>query len=142
MSQPIRVDFYLLTSNKESLRELLTCYLLEKAYAKGHEVFVYCENQKEAENLDLKLWTFKDESFLPHSLQDENTSSPIQIGWREPKTRDLLLNLTQKVPGFYSQFQRVIELVGFDPQAKALSRDHYKLYRQAQCELHTHHWPT
>ncbi|WP_028387705.1 DNA polymerase III subunit chi [Legionella fairfieldensis] len=139
---PIRVDFYLLKSNQAQARLLLICRLLEKAYLRGHRIFVYCDNQKDAEELDELLWTFKDNSFIPHNLQGEGPEPPppIQIGYsNEPRGfDDILFNLSAEVPSFYSRFRRIIEIVLNEETAKKSSRAHYREYRAKQCELQTH----
>ena len=139
---PIRVDFYLLNASGQQASRLLTCRLLEKAYLRGHRVFVYCNNQQEAEELDELLWTFKDNSFIPHNLQGEGPEPPppIQIGYRdEPRGfNDILFNLATEIPPFYSRFGRIIEIVANDDLAKELSRKHYREYRAKRCELQTH----
>lgn len=140
--QSIRVDFYLLANGDEQTRLLLACRLLEKAYFRGHRVFVYCNNQQEAETLDELLWTFKDNSFIPHNIQGEGPEPPppIQIGYHsEPRGfDDILFNLATEIPIFYSRFRRVIEIVTNNEVAKELSRSHYREYRAKQCELKTH----
>ncbi|HHF7345061.1 TPA: DNA polymerase III subunit chi [Legionella feeleii] len=138
----VRVDFYLLNSNELSSRWLLACRLLEKAYLRGHQVFVYCDTKQDAEQLDELLWTFKDNSFIPHNLQGEGPEPPppIQLGYQgEPRGfNDILLNLAAPIPSFYARFRRVMEIVVNDETAKELSRAHYREYRLKQCELHTH----
>lgn len=138
----MRVDFYLLSDTQPNAHWLVACRLLEKAYLKGHRVFVYCSNQQEAELLDELLWTFKDDSFIPHNLQGEGPEPPpaIHIGYdKEPRGfNDILLNASKQIPPFYSKFKRVIELVMNDDEAKELSRQHYKEYRAKGCELFTH----
>lgn len=139
---PIRVDFYLLASTERQARALLACRLLEKAYLRGHQIFVYCNNQNEAESFDELLWTFKPDSFIPHNLQGEGPDSPppIQIGYNPEVKRfsDILLNLADNVPDFYQQFNRVIEIVTSDDTAKEISRSHYRIYRDNNCKLSTH----
>ncbi|KTC85890.1 MULTISPECIES: DNA polymerase III subunit chi [Legionella] len=139
---PIRVDFYLLANSDKQAQWLLACRLLEKAYLRGHRVFVYCNNQQEAESLDELLWTYKDNSFIPHNLQGEGPEPPppIQIGYRdEPRGyNDVLFNLATEVPIFYPRFRRVIEIVTNDESAKEVSRAHYREYRAKHCELQTH----
>ncbi|KTC71678.1 DNA polymerase III subunit chi [Legionella birminghamensis] len=139
---PIRVDFYLLGETDRQAAKLLACRLLEKAYLRGHQVFVYCNNRQEAESLDELLWTFKDDSFIPHNLQGEGPEPPpaIQIGYQqEPRGfRDILLNLSDEVPPFFTKFKRVIELVVNEENAKTLSRSHFRHYRGAGCEINTH----
>lgn len=139
----MRIDFYLLTSDAEDARWLLACRLLEKAYRQGHRVFVYCANITDAEHLDELLWTFKEDSFVPHHLQGEGPEPPppIQIGYtNEPRGfDDILLNLAETIPPFYTRFQRVIEIVAAEDSAKALSREHFRHYRKMGSEplIHT-----
>ncbi len=138
----MRVDFYLLTSAETKAVNLLACRLLEKAYLRGHRVFVYCNNQEEAEQLDELLWTFKDNAFIPHNLQGEGPEMPppIQIGYQQELRgfNDILLNLANDIPVFYSRFQRVIEIVANEAVAKERSRSNYRSYRSQGCELVTH----
>lgn len=139
---PIRVDFYLIASEQAQARWLLACRLLEKAYNKGHRVYVHCTNQHDAEFLDELLWTFKDDSFIPHNLQGEGPEPPppVQIGYAEdPKGfNDILLNLTDEIPAFYTRFKRVMELVSNVEAEKELSRIRYKEYRSKRCEMSVH----
>ncbi|MFT4059699.1 MAG: DNA polymerase III subunit chi [Legionella sp.] len=140
--QPIRVDFYLLESEKPQARWLIACRLLEKAYARGHKVYVLCNNQHDAELIDELLWTFKEDSFVPHNLQGEGPEPPppIQIGYKnEPRGfNDILLNLSSQIPPFYTRFKRVMELVSNIEAEKEQSRIHYREYRARGCELYTH----
>lgn len=139
---PIRIDFYLLNSPEDNDRWLLACRLLEKAYLRGHRVFVFCGSQQEAHRIDELLWTFKDNSFIPHNLQGEGPEPPppVQIGYQtEPRGfNDILLNLSHEIPAFYSRFRRIMEIVINDDIAKDFSRKHYREYRARQCEIHTH----
>lgn len=139
---PIRVDFYLLASEERDARWLLACRLLEKAYTKGHRVYVHCANQQEAEHLDELLWTFKDDSFIPHHLQGEGPEPPppVQIGFaKEPRGyNDILLNLDTDIPVFFTRFKRVMELVSNVESEKEQSRIRYKAYRSKGCTLSVH----
>lgn len=139
----IRVDFYLLNNNQPQSVWLLACRLLEKAYHRGHRVFVYCNDQKEVEYLDELLWTYKDDSFIPHHIQGDGPEppAPVQIGYgSEPRGfNDILLNMATSIPTYFSRFQRIMEVVAADDAAKEISRAHYREYRAHQCQLHTHH---
>lgn len=136
-----RVDFYLLNKAADD-KWLYACRLLEKAYRLGHRVFVFCDNQQNAEHLDELLWTYKDNSFIPHNLQGEGPEPPppVQIGYQaEPRGfNDILLNLSSTVPAFFSRFNRIIEIVPEDEQSKEISRENYRTYRNAQCKIQTH----
>lgn len=139
---PIRVDFYLLASDAADAHWLVACRLLEKAYSKGHRVYVHCNSQLEAETLDELLWTFKDASFIPHNLQGEGPEPPpaVQIGYaQEPRGyNDILLNMASNIPPFYGKFKRVMEIVPNLESEKEQSRQRYKEYRAKACVLQTH----
>ncbi len=139
---PTRVDFYLLASEQPDKRWLFACRLLEKAYLKGHRIYVHCSNQHDAELIDELLWTFRDDSFIPHNLQGEGPEPPppVQIGFsKEPRGySDILLNMAHEIPAFYTKFKRVMELVVNNETDKELSRSHYKVYKSRGCELNTH----
>ena len=137
-----RVDFYLLEGYEKDAVLLVACRLLEKAYLRGHKVFVFCNEKQQAERLDELLWTYKEDSFVPHHLQGEGpTPAPaVQIGYEnEPQGfNDLLLNLADAIPPFSKRFRRIMEIVAPDDHAKDISRNHYREYRSHACELHTH----
>ena len=153
----IRVDFYLLQDNAGqeepglknvsqataiNSKALFACRLIEKAYLRGHQLFVYCNNKQDAEALDELLWIFKEDSFIPHNLQGEGPERPppIQIGYeREPRGfSEILLNFADTIPDFFNRFQRVMEIVPNEEQAKEISRLHYREYRAKGCVLKTH----
>lgn len=139
---PIRVDFYLLSSSLPQADWLIACRLLEKAYQRNHRIFVFCNHQQDAEYLDELLWTFKDDSFIPHNLQGEGPEPPpaVQIGYgAEPRGfNDILLNMSSSIPPFFARFRRIIEIVPENDAAKEISREHYRVYRSMHFDLHTH----
>ena len=138
----MRVDFYLLSNNQPQAGWLVACRLLEKAYVHNHRVFVYCENQNDAMLLDELLWTYKDDSFIPHNLQGEGPEPPpaVQIGYgAEPRGfNDILINMATTIPPFHTRFRRIMEIVLDNDAAKEISRQHYREYRAKGFELHTH----
>ena len=140
--QPIRVDFYLLASEQHNARWLVACRLLAKAYAKGHKVYVACNTKQDAEFIDELLWTFKEDSFIPHNLLGEGPEPPppIQIGYeKEPRGfNDILLNLSSSIPPFYSKFKRIMEFVLNLEHEKKQSRLLYREYKTKGCALYTH----
>ncbi|MCP0914101.1 MULTISPECIES: DNA polymerase III subunit chi [Legionella] len=139
---PIRIDFYLLAHEYQQNEWLTACRLLEKAYTRGHQVFVFCNKKEDAELIDELLWTYKEDSFIPHNLQGEGPEPPppIQIGYStEPRGfSDILLNMSSIIPPFFTRFRRIMEIVTPNDAAKEISREHYREYRKHGCELHTH----
>ncbi|MDP3561442.1 MAG: DNA polymerase III subunit chi [Legionellaceae bacterium] len=138
----MRVDFYLLTNEEPQANWLVACRLLEKAYQRGHRVFVFCEHASDASLIDELLWTYKDNSFIPHNLQGEGPEPPpaVQIGYdQEPRGyNDILLNMSSAIPAFHTRFRRIIEIVQANEDAKEISRNHFREYRKHGYELTTH----
>ena len=137
-----QIDFYLLSSTTSHERWDFICRLIEKIYKQRHRVFIQTVNQTEAHHLDEYLWTYRDDSFLPHHIQGEgpDPAPPIQIGYTNTpvKERDVLINLSTPVPIFYTQFARVLEIVANDPGATVTAREHYRQYRHAGFNITTH----
>ena len=138
----MRVDFYLVKDDQPDASWLVACRLIEKAYYKGHQVFVFCDNQQDAEKLDELLWTFKPESFIPHHLQGEGPEPPppVQIGWgQEPRGfHDILLNMSKDIPSFHARFKRIIEIISPEEAARTVGREHYRSYPGHGYALETH----
>lgn len=134
-----KIDFYILS---EGSRLQLACLLIDKAYKNQHRVYVHTENQQEAHQLDELIWTFRDESFIPHNLYGEGPepAPPIQIGFslRPEKHRDILINLSPTIPEFFQQFNRVLELVANDARDQEIARDRFRQYRSQGFEIKTH----
>lgn len=108
------ISFYIL--NQASLESRLTyaCRLAEKAYQKRMSVLIHCSNETEAHSIDDMLWNQKPERFLPHSLVSENVPDcPIQIGYQMDQSahQDILINLANDAPDFFSQFKRHFEVL-------------------------------
>ena len=138
----MQVDFYLLKNTQPQAGWLLACRLLEKAYQRNHRVFVYCDNQHDATLLDDLLWTYKEDSFIPHNLQGEGPEPPpaVQIGFGgEPRGfNDILINMATTIPSFHTRFRRIMEIVVNNDAAKEIGRQHYREYRAQRFDLHTH----
>ena len=66
-----RVDFYHL--QKVSIEQALP-KLLEKAYATGKPVLVKVGNEARVEFLNTALWTYDEQSFLPHGTKKDGNA--------------------------------------------------------------------
>ncbi len=137
-----RIDFYLLDDPAPNAVALLACRLTEKAFLLGHSIYIQAESEQQAQALDKLLWTFKQNSFLPHARHPEadEKAAPILIGHNvEPHTdAQVLINLSAEIPALYPRFERVAELVGPGDAARQQARQRFRAYRDGGCELNTH----
>lgn len=137
-----QIDFYILTDNNSNARELFACKLTDKAYHLKHNIYIQTADQALAQQMDELLWTYNQGSFIPHDINsgDQEPSSPIMVGFADQPTtfHDVLINLNNEVPAFFSQFERVAEIVAGDDAVRSKARQRYKYYRDRGYSLNTH----
>lgn len=137
-----RIDFYILPDQGAQSRQQFACRLAEKAYALGNRIYVHTESEAQAQRLDELLWTFKQDSFLPHELcaAGREASAPILLG-HDPEPlyqADVLINLSSQVPLFFGRFERVAEIVDGRESERQQGRARYGFYRDRGYELKSH----
>lgn len=135
-----RIDFYILPDSSGASRETYACRIAEKAYKMGRHVFMHSESAEQSQRIDDMLWSFNAGSFIPHNLHNEHGSSAVTIAHDiEPiDNTDVLINLAQTAPVFFSRFERVAEIVDQAPQHKDSARERFRFYRDRGYELQHH----
>lgn len=137
-----RVDFYVLQDTTSVGRERFACRLADIAYRRGQRVYLNAQSLDQAQALDNLLWTFQAGSFVPHGLHPSDIAedTPVLIGYDGVPDRghEVLINLAEAVPSFFSRFDRVAELVNQDEQTKAAGRQRFRFYRDRGYALETH----
>lgn len=138
-----RIDFYSLEDGSGGDRFLLTCRLAERIHlGERLRIYIHVADRAQAQHLDRLLWTYKEQSFLPHGLvgQTEEDLTPILIGHdAEPGGEDqVLINLAPEVPTFFSRFERLCEPVDLEPAVRDAGRERFRYYRDRGYELHHH----
>ncbi len=132
-----RADFYLLDIPFSELSHF-ACRLLQKIFQQKLSAYLYVASKAEASRWDALLWAFNDVSFLPHALYEKNLTLqvPIYVGHTTPNTPlDVLVNLTDTPPDFYSDFSRIVEIVPQEENLRAQARKKYQFYQQENCQL-------
>ena len=125
-----RIDFYQLDPARHRYEQIV-CQLCQKACASNQLTLLLTENAAQSELLDQRLWTFSDDSFVPHDCEEiDGFKTPVLIHDKpEPDgDRQLLINLSPSVPSYFAQFERVIELVTEVNRSQA--RAHYSFYKE------------
>lgn len=137
-----RIDFYVSKDTDPAARHILACRIAEKAYKLGNRIHIHTDSTEQTQLIDDLLWTFRNGSFLPHQkntdADDSNTAITIGNDKDLDSEADVLINLAQDIPSFFSHFERVVELVDDDPQYKLQARARYKFYRDRGYDLKTH----
>ena len=137
-----RVDFYVVSRSEPDAVLSTACRLAEKAFRLKHRVFINAASRDQATALDQLLWTFRDDSFVPHCRAGAGTTrdDPVRIGCGEAPDApfDVLINLGGDVPLWSRESARIAEIVGADPLSRAAGRKRYRHYRDEGCELESH----
>ena len=128
---PCDVWFYHLerTSLDQALPELL-----EKTLARGWRALVRSTAKERVEHLDGWLWSYRDDSFLPHGVDHEPQAErqPILItaGMDASNGADALFLIDDAEPGDVSAYQRCVLLFdGRDEAAVAAARGRWAQFK-------------
>jgi DNA polymerase III subunit chi len=139
-----RVDFYILKSAAAKQRWAFACRLTEKAYLKDLKIVIVNDTLADAKALDELLWTFNEQSFIPHRIcldeQSMDPATPIHLTV-EPTAlpaADLLVNLAQRLPAQLERYARIAEIIDADEERRRLGRERFKAYRDLKLTLETH----
>jgi DNA polymerase-3 subunit chi len=110
------------------------CRLLRKAVGKGAKVIVTGEAESLRE-LDTALWTFSATEFLPHCYGETAgpgvaAASPVVLAdsARGTPHHQVLVNLGAEVPDGFERYERLIEIVGVEPEDLQRGRRRWKHY--------------
>lgn len=125
-----RIDFYQLDPARHNYDQVV-CQLCQKAYDNQKMTLLLTGSPQQSQHLDKRLWTYSDDSFLPHDGEEvEGFVTPILIhDDPEPGAdRQLLINLSSNVPAYFARFERVIELV--TEENKLQARERYSYYKE------------
>lgn len=123
-----RVEFFFNVDDKLAK----TSELCAKALAKGRELMVFTPGVAMNEAVQAALWQHSATSFLASS--DDAACmmpSPITVSHEHERLTkdDVLINLHDQHPPFFSRFRYLVELVGSAEDDKAAARVKFRFYR-------------
>lgn len=135
-----RIDFYHL--QKQNLEAALP-KLLEKAYASGKKIKVQVGNELRVEFINSFLWTYNDESFLPHGTKKDGAADaqPIWISAENdnPNQAEMLFLVdgAQISAQEADAFARVLNIFdGNNEEAVQNARHLWTSFKTANHEMH------
>lgn len=142
-----RIDFYIIENGSEEATDTFICRLTEKAWSQDNSVYIHTSDEQIGIKYDELLWSFNESSFVPHRLNavdntDINSEKSVLIGHSTTADvsshHDVLINLNHEAPSFFSQFERVAEIIPTDETSKIKGRERYQFYRDRGYALETH----
>lgn len=136
------VRFYVLSDSSVRARERFVCKLANRSLKEGARTYIHVADPADCQRLDELLWTFSDQSFIPHEICGDSPESdcPVTIGCdREPgDDYQVLINLAQEVPHFFSRFEKTMEVIDTHETVKEAGRQRYKFYKDRGYPLESH----
>ncbi len=133
-----RITFYFNAPDKADAARKLAV----KAHGTGQHALVYTPDASQAQALDQSFWTAQQLSFLPHVRCGHPLArqTPILIGDRpdELARPDILINLADEPPPFFSRFERLLEVVSTDPEDRERARARFRRFRELGYQLDHH----
>lgn len=132
------IDFYSGSNDK-----LYTaCLLSAKVMQQNLKITIYIPDAKIADRLDNLLWTFSSTAFIPHCRADDKLAfeTPVTISQNdEPLPHDnVLINLHDEHPPFFSRFLRLIEISETTIEDAEAARTRYRFYKDRGYEIRHH----
>jgi DNA polymerase III subunit chi len=105
--------------------------LIEKSLERGWRVVVQAASEQRVEALDAHLWTFRDESFLPHGTwrEAEAAEQPVLLTVNDHNPNGAAVRFLvdgAAVPADAGAYHRIVLIVdGGDPEAVAAARERW-----------------
>ncbi len=135
-----RVDFYHL--QKKTLDEVLPL-LLQKAYSTGKRIKIKVGTEERVEFLNSLLWTYNDESFLPHGSKKDGFADQQPI-WLSADSENLnsavflfLVDGAEERAADLQNYERVFNIFdGNSAAALQQARLLWKEYKNSGCEVY------
>ena len=135
-----RVDFYHL--QQKTMDEVIP-KLLQKAYSTGKRIKVKIGTEERVEFINSLLWTYNDESFLPHGSKKDGFANqqPIWLSAdiENPNTALFLFLVdgAEENAETLTQYERVFNIFdGNSAEAVQQARRLWKEYKNSGCEVY------
>ena len=136
-AQAAEVLFYHL--ERQPLERVLPS-LIEKSLERGWRVVVQAGSEERLEALDTALWTYKEESFLPHgrSTDGKPERQPVYLttGEENPNGAQVRFLVDGTETSSSAGYVRLVYLFdGHDPAALELARRQWQTLKSAGCAV-------
>jgi len=115
--------------------------LLERSIERGWRVVVQASSEERIEALDAHLWTYRDDSFLPHGTwrESEATAQPVLLTVQDhnPNAANVrFLVEGADIPADAAEYQRLVLLFdGNDDEAVGAARQRWTVAKEAGHEV-------
>ncbi len=140
----ISVDFYILPDDTLASLQKYACKLAESQWQQGRRILIQTENLTQSQSLDDLLWSFKENSFIPHAvatLEPIDQQQPILISHQKIADNNFesIINISSQLADITNRSTLIIkEILNQQEKRKISGRQNYKFYRESGYTL-SHH---
>lgn len=109
--------------------------ILERALSRGQKVVVEVASPERLSAVDDHLWTYSDESFLPHvtAAEPDAATNPVVLTMQDHNPNAATVRICAdgvRIPDALQDYERVVLIFdGDDPEALAAAREDWKKAR-------------
>lgn len=140
MAAMARIDFFQLRGSRWQGD---ACAQVAAAVAGGDRVYLWVGSEAEARQFDDLLWTYQEDSFVPHDRWDGqgDLDTPVAVGWHpgNPNRADCLVLARDATPDEVRGFTRVVDFVTTAvPTLLDAARARWLAFRAAGFEVEYH----
>lgn len=144
-----RVDFYVLAGTDERERWKFACRVIDKAFEAEQRVLVWLEDAEAIARFDDLLWTFAQDSFVPHEplgAESDWDEAPVLLtcpgarnaGLIEATPPDVIVNLAASIPPARKSAKQIIEIIDAEVARRDAGRARFRQYRAEGVQPDTH----
>ena len=118
------------------------CQLSAKALSRQMKVLILTSTAELTDRISKMLWTAPSIGFYPHCRAGNRLApvTPIIVDHLSETLvhHEVLINLSEETPAFFSRFQRLVEIVSNEQADREAARARFRFYRDRGYEIRTH----
>ena len=118
------------------------CQLSSRALSRKMRVMILTPEAQVTDKISRLLWTTPAVAFNPHCRSADKLApvTPIIIDHSTTPVvhEEVLINLCNETPSYFSRFHRLVEIVASNDDDRSLARERYRFYRDRGYEITTH----
>lgn len=127
------ISFYQVMDETPAAVDLAVALLLEKVLKSEHNAIVRAPNEDRLERLNSNLWSYKDDSFIPHGSKEDGheEQQPIYLSTEQdnPNGADILVTISGAESGDFSTYERVLDVFDASDISIKQARARWKEYK-------------
>jgi DNA polymerase-3 subunit chi len=126
------IEFHVLESSQDNTWLNYVATLAESRIQSGQTVLIVADKPALLQQVNSHLWTFRDDSFLPHELLTANQQRAPHIIYLSdyPQSADVIIHLGEAALTEVSSLPLIIDVIDADQKRRDAGRARFSTYRK------------